>query len=113
MRSAVIAREVRQVVFRLNSREVPKARSVALVGSFNRWDSAVHQLTLGPDGWWTICLTLSPGEYPYLFIVDGVPWNDPHDDGRMECEWGGQYSVRIVRGSAEDAEDSHDTRPAA
>lgn len=89
-------RGVKQVVFRFDSRRAPRARSVALVGSFNRWDTAVHRLTLGPDQWWTISLTLAPGRYPYLFIVDGVPWNDLEDDGRVPCEWGGEYSVRIV-----------------
>jgi len=54
-------------------------------------------LTLQPDGWWTISLTLAPGKYPYLFIVDGVPWNDLEDDGRVPCEWGGEYSLRVIR----------------
>lgn len=88
---------LREVVFRLDGRLVPKARSVVLAGSFNRWDTSVHRLQRGPDDVWTIIVTLAPGEYPYLFIVDGVPWNDPLDDGRMPCEWGGRYSVRMVR----------------
>jgi len=89
-------RGVTQVIFRFDGRRAPRSRSVALVGSFNRWDTGVHALTLGPDHWWTISLTLAPGRYPYLFIVDGVPWNDLEDDGRVPCEWGGEYSVRIV-----------------
>ena len=92
-----IRQGIRKVVFRFDGRRMPGARSVALVGSFNRWDTSVHQLTLKPDGWWTISLTLAPGKYPYLFIVDGVPWNDLEDDGRVPCEWGGEYSLRIIR----------------
>jgi 1,4-alpha-glucan branching enzyme len=88
---------VREVEFRLDGHRVPYARSVVLVGSFNRWDTSVHRLTLQPDQWWTITLTLGVGEYPYLFIVDGVPWNDPEDDRRIPSEWGGEYSVRLVR----------------
>jgi len=88
---------VRDVVFRLDGRRAANARSVVLVGSFNRWDTAVDRLTLQPDQWWTVSLPLSPGQYPYLFIVDGVPWNDPEDDGRMPSEWGLDLSVRIVR----------------
>jgi 1,4-alpha-glucan branching enzyme len=87
---------VRNVVFRVNGGRIPEARSVTLVGSFNRWDTSVHQLARGSDGWWTISLSLTPGEYRYLFLVDGAPWNDPEDDGRVPCEWGGQYSVRLV-----------------
>jgi 1,4-alpha-glucan branching enzyme len=90
-------RSVREVVFRFDGRRVPSAQSVALVGSFNRWDTSVHRLTRQPDQWWTISLTLVPGEYPYLFIVDGAPWNDLDDDGRAPCEWGGEYSLRRVR----------------
>ncbi len=96
------AQRICGIVFRLDGRKVPKAKWVALVGSFNRWDSSVHRLTLGPDGWWTISLVLSPGEYSYLFLVDGVPWNDPNDDRRAESEWGGYYSVRVVRDGMEE-----------
>jgi 1,4-alpha-glucan branching enzyme len=93
---SVLDRTLRDVVFRLSSRHVPGARRVVLVGSFNRWDSAVHRLVLSPDGWWSISVTLAPGEYRYFFLVDGIPWNDPEDHGRAACEWGGQYSVRVV-----------------
>ncbi len=88
---------LREATFRLDSRRVPGAKWVALVGSFNRWDTAVHRLMAQPDGWWTISVTLAPGEYPYLFLVDGHPVNDPEDDGRVPCEWGGLYSLRRVR----------------
>ncbi len=88
---------LREVTFRLDSRRVPGAKSVALVGSFNRWDTAVHWLMPQPDGWWTISVTLAPGEYPYLFLADGHPVNDPEDDGRVPCEWGESYSLRRVR----------------
>ena len=88
---------VRTVTFRFDGRRTPTALSVSLVGSFNRWDTSVHRLTRQPDGWWTTSLTLAPGAYPYLFIVDGVPWNDLENDGRAPCEWGGEYSIRVVR----------------
>lgn len=98
--SDVLRSEVfRKIAFRLDGRRIPGARSVVLVGSFNRWDSSAHPLRLNPkDGWWTISLTLASGAYPYLFIVDGIPWNDPEDDGRVASEWGGQYSVRVIQG---------------
>jgi hypothetical protein len=92
-----ITQSLRQVYLKFDGRRIPQARSVALGGAFNRWDTSVHRLTLQPNQWWTISITLAPGEYPYLFLVDGVPWNDPADDGRVPCEWGGEYSVRVVR----------------
>ncbi len=85
-----------QVAFRFDGRRVPGARSVVLVGSFNRWDSAAEPLRRGPDGWWTTAVLLAPGDYEYLFLVDGAPWNDPLDDGRTSNAWGGHYSVRVV-----------------
>jgi 1,4-alpha-glucan branching enzyme len=88
---------LRTVIFKFDRRRRPAAHSVSLVGPFNRWDTSVHRLACQPDGCWTISLTLAPGRYPYLFIVDGEPWNDLEDDGRTPCEWGGEYSVRIVR----------------
>jgi hypothetical protein len=62
---------LRNVVFRFDGRRVPNEKSVILVGSFNRWDTSVDHLTPGPDRWWTTSVLLGPGEYPYLFIVDG------------------------------------------
>ncbi len=92
----VLDRPLRHVAFRFDGRRVPNARSVSLVASFNRWDSAAEPLRRQPDGWWTTEVLLSPGEYEYMFLVDGAPWNDPLDDGRAENAWGGHYSVRVV-----------------
>ena len=92
-----VSRSVREVVFRLDGRRVPNAKWVALVGPFNRWDTAPHRMQRGADNAWTIAVTLAPGVYPYLFVVDGVPWNDPLDERRVPCEWGGEYSCRVVR----------------
>ncbi len=92
----VLDRLLCQVAFRFDGRRVPGARSVVLVGSFNRWDSAAEPLRRGPDGWWTTAVLLAPGDYEYLFLVDGAPWNDPLDDGRTANAWGGHYSVRVV-----------------
>jgi hypothetical protein len=99
---SVLRQALKRVTFRLDGRRIPGARSVALVGSFNGWDSATHRLQRDPDGWWAVSLTLAPGAYPYLLLVDGVPWNDPEDDGRVPSEWGGQYSVRVVRGEGDE-----------
>ncbi len=87
---------LQHVQFRLASVRVPGTSRVALVGSFNHWDASAHRLMLGPDGWWCISLWLPSGQYPYLFVVDGFPHNDLEDDSRSPCEWGGDYSVRVV-----------------
>jgi len=92
-----VNRVARQVVFRLDGRRVPEAATVSLVGAFPQEGQRLRPLTLDAEGWWAITLVLRPGEYRYLFMVDGVPWNDPEDDGRVRNEWGSEYSVRIVR----------------
>jgi 1,4-alpha-glucan branching enzyme len=94
---SAVKNHLRTVTFRFDARRKPSAGSVSLVGPFNRWDTSVHRLTRQPEGWWTVSLTVVPGKYPYLFIVDGEPWNDLEDDGRTPCEWGGEYSIRVVR----------------
>ncbi len=84
-------------MFQFDGRRTPGTRRVELVSSFNDWDPSAHPLTRQPGGLWSIAVELRPGVYHYLFIVDGYPHNDPHDDGRVPCEWGGYYSVRVVR----------------
>jgi 1,4-alpha-glucan branching enzyme len=92
----VLSPALRRASFRFDGRRAPNARVVALVSSFNHWDPAVHVLRRGPDDWWTIEVWLPPGEYAYQFLVDGVPWNDPLDDGRKANMWGGDYSLRMI-----------------
>jgi len=53
----------------------PDARTVAVAGSFNRWDPNDHPLS-GPDrhGRWAVTVPLPPGRYEYLFVIDGTIW---------------------------------------
>ncbi len=68
----------------------PSAKSVAIAGSFNRWDPG-HDRLAGPDrnGIWTILLPLSQGRYEYRFVINNSEWVlDPSapsvDDGLGE-----------------------------
>jgi 1,4-alpha-glucan branching enzyme len=52
------------------------AKSVALVGTFNGWqtyDLLMHKTTQG----WELPYTLGPGNYQYRFVVDGKWIEDP------------------------------------
>ena len=78
------------------SLHAPAAKSVAVSGSFNRWDTTKNLLA-GPDsnGDWSICLPLPEGRYESLFIINGETWLvDPAvpsvDDGL-----GGKNSVIV------------------
>jgi hypothetical protein len=65
----------------------PEAARVAVVGNFNGWNEGAHTLVKGPGGWWTLEITLQPGRYNYVYLVDGEKWEtDPaatlvEDDG--------------------------------
>jgi glycosidase len=59
------------------------AQSVAVVGTFNRWDRTTNPLARQPDGkTWSATLRLEPGVYQYRFVVNGARWlADPNAPG--------------------------------
>jgi 1,4-alpha-glucan branching enzyme len=56
------------VQFRVSERQ---AHQVALVGDFNGW-RPVHRLQRTGDGVWSVDVSLAPGVYNYVFVVDGT-----------------------------------------
>lgn len=84
------------VTFRFPKVLVPNARRIVVCGSFNAWESDAHPLRKDVDGDWGITIYLYPSRIIYYFDVDGVPWLDPDDDGRVPNGWGSEYSVRRV-----------------
>lgn len=85
------------VTFRFPGASAPRARRVAVTGSFNGWDPRAHPLSRAASGDWTGTVFLPPGRAVYCFWVDGAVWLDPEDDGRTPNGWGSEYSVRDVR----------------
>jgi len=65
----------------------PGARTVQVAGDFNGWNPAQTSLDQISDGAWAVTISLKPGRYAYMFVVDGRRWiADPfaaeqHDDG--------------------------------
>jgi 1,4-alpha-glucan branching enzyme len=72
----------------------PRASSVAVAGSFNRWDPRKDLLS-GPDrkGIWTVTLELPEGRYEYLFVVDGNTWLPDPGAPSVDDGLGGKNSV--------------------
>jgi 1,4-alpha-glucan branching enzyme len=64
----------------------PQAKSVSLIGDFNKWQPNGHPMTRMPDGGWVIRLELPHGHHQYLFLVDGKPTLDPNAMGKVHNE---------------------------
>jgi 1,4-alpha-glucan branching enzyme len=71
-------------------------RSVCISGDFNNW-SRTQCLASKGNGVWAIRIFLKPGQYRYVFLLDGehqVP--DPHGLLEEEDGFGNRNSVLII-----------------
>ena len=72
----------------------PNAKSVAVAGSFNKWNPTTHPMKRGLRGKWSYSLKLPPGRYEYRFVVNGSQWvDDPSAKERCFNALGGQNCV--------------------
>jgi len=87
------------------SLEVPDARSVAVMGSFNNWLPQECELQKHNGGAiWTVTLRLPAGRYEYAFLVDGgkiVP--DPRAGLYQDDGFGNSNTVLVVGNGHEKA----------
>jgi len=83
----------------------PNARTVAVAGSFNRWDPNSHPLS-GPDrlGRWTVTVDLPPGRYEYLFVINSDTWVLDPAAPSVENGLGDRNSIVTLTGDREGAE---------
>ena len=54
-----------------------EAHSICLAGTFNNWDPRLTPMSRTPGGEWVADVKLSPGNYEFLFVVDGHWCNEP------------------------------------
>jgi len=84
------------VVFNLN---IPEARAVAVVGTFNGWKPNGYEMQFNPEKKiWSITVRLPEGRYEYAFLVDGqrvLP--DPEATLYQDDGFGNENSVMILR----------------
>jgi 1,4-alpha-glucan branching enzyme len=75
----------------------PKAKSVAIAGSFNSWDIRKNRLS-GPDknGLWNIVLPLTEGRYEYLFVINNKDWQPDPAVPEVDDGFGRKNSVLVV-----------------
>ena len=75
----------------------PEAHTVCLAGSFNDWQP--DHLQSDAEGEWSIELSLPPGDYEYLFVVDDRWQPDPAGVATRPNPFGGVNSVLHVPGA--------------
>ena len=73
------------------------AKKVFLAGDFNQWNPQVKRMTKFKDGSFRARMRLSPGEYQYKFVVDGMWFNDPAAPAQVMNEHGTLNSVILVK----------------
>jgi hypothetical protein len=72
------------------------ASSVAVVGTFNRWNPAGYELKRN-DGAWVLETSLPEGRHEYAFLIDGVTiMTDPGGAFTADDGFGNRNSVLIL-----------------
>lgn len=77
----------------------PEARSVAVAGTFNGWSPVAHPMArTQPNGSWSTVVSLPPGDYSFMYVVNGVRWVTPPGADDFVADGFGQINgVRTVR----------------
>jgi anti-sigma-K factor RskA len=91
------AGQTEAVTVRLNF-YAPHAKQVAVAGDFNKWQVDTHRMDRQAGGVWTVEVTLKPGVYSYMFVVDGKAWlTDPDAESYQDDGFGSQNAVMRVK----------------
>ncbi len=88
------ARQIKPIRLSLHC---PEAHTVCLAGSFNDWQP--DHLQSDAEGEWSVELSLPPGDYEYLFVVDDRWLPDPAGAESRPNPFGGENSVLHVPGA--------------
>lgn len=91
--SGSAAAALRQVHFEILA---PEAREVHLAGTFDDWCPTTLPMFRMENGIWIKEVMLAPGEYEYLFVVDGVWKPDPKASASRPNPFGGENSLITV-----------------
>lgn len=73
--------------------DVPKARNVSVVGTFNNWIPGATRLVFIGGRKWLRELNLARGRYEYCFVVDGKWMDPPKADAYVPNPHGGRNAV--------------------
>jgi hypothetical protein len=75
-----------------------EAKSIAVAGDFNGWDTNTNQLEDPEgDGIWTGKINLKPGRYEYMLVVDDSKWvPDPNAKAYADDGFGSRNAVLYI-----------------
>jgi glycosidase len=73
-----------------------KAKEVKTKGEFNAWNAAASEFK-NEGGAFTLSLLLNPGNYQYLFVVDGKEIRDPSNKDSIDNGSGGWNSLLKIQ----------------
>ncbi|MDD2715566.1 MAG: metallophosphoesterase [Candidatus Wallbacteria bacterium] len=72
--TATFARDI-DVYFHFKA---PQAKTICIAMECMDWEQDANPMQKGPDGVFTLKMEINPGEYPYMYVVDGKYWvQDP------------------------------------
>ena len=89
----LIAPSKRPVTLRLRDADY---REVAVKGEMNAWNTNLGQMEL-QNGVWEVDFELQPGDYQYIFVVDGKEMLDPKNPRRAANGLGGENSLLSLK----------------
>jgi anti-sigma factor RsiW len=94
---AAVSQQEQAVTVTMNL-HAPEAHHVSVAGTFNKWKADANVLTKQENGIWTISIPLKPGEYNYMFVVDGKAWiTDPNAETYSDDGFGNKNAVVRVK----------------
>ena len=71
--------------------------TVAVAGSFNGWSASSHSMVRDGRGLWTLLVPLPPGEYLFMYVVDGEWISPPIAEDYVDDGFGAQNGIVVVR----------------
>jgi len=72
------------------------ASQVCLAGDFNQWKVCEAPMRRVGEGLWSLSLTLKPGRYEYMFVVDGHWVTDPNAIAHADDGFGNRNAVLLL-----------------
>lgn len=70
----------------------PEAKFVQIAGDFTCWEPV---MLTKKDGFWELKVYLKPGEYKYIYLINGEPYLDPKHDVYID-QFGNKNSVIYI-----------------